>query len=234
MGFILLVVTSAALTIIGLLVAKRYGHEQPPMLSCSLFVAALYILGAQVIPLVMGATPEGTTNSGGALGGVMLLSFLMLIAFPPIAVLGFEVSGSLSDAAVRASFDSSIVSPQPSDFSRARALGNEENINGALKEYRKYYEENPKRPTPLFAAAQFLESMGRYTQARDYYEEINEDFHKNRIVWAESSLRLASLYHNDLDEREESETILRKVLFRMRGLEQGKIASQRLLGRAAL
>ena len=65
------------------------------------------------------------------------------------------------------------------------------------------------------------------------YQEIAGRFKKNRIVWAEASLRLASVHENNLDDPNEADDVLRKVLNRARSLEQGRIASQRLLARGA-
>ena len=104
---------------------------------------------------------------------------------------------------------------------------------GALREYRKYFEENPKVPTPLFAAALYLEQQKEYAVAACFYREIMEKFVKNKPIWAEGCLRLATLSARHLHDSRTADALLHEVMRRARNLKQAKAAAEQVLRRQA-
>ncbi|MDP7640457.1 MAG: hypothetical protein QGG73_12210 [Candidatus Hydrogenedentes bacterium] len=150
------------------------------------YILLIFVFGAGLIPLV-----------------VMLL---------PLFVTGRQVAGLFARAAVGSLFDSTIVAPMPSDFSRALARARAGNVNGALKEYRGYFDENPKSSTSLLALPLYLEQQQLYEQCAGYYREIMKTFEQQKGVWAEAGVRLAGIFSDYLDDWKKAEPILKEVV----------------------
>lgn len=153
---------------------------------------------------------------------------MLIVMLLPLYATGRQVAGFFSRVAVGALYNSTIVSPMPSDFSGAHACALKGDVNGALKEYRGYFEENPTSATPLFAAALYLEQQRRYGQCVGYYREIMKTFEDRKGVWAEAGVRLAGIFCDYLDEWNKAEPILKDVVKTVPRTEQARQARQRL------
>jgi tetratricopeptide (TPR) repeat protein len=153
---------------------------------------------------------------------------MYLIVLLPLFVTGRQFAGLFARATAEKLYGSTIIAPMPSDFSRARALARQGNVNEALKEYRGYFEENPGSATPLFEAAQFLEEQRRYGQCVGYYREIMKTFEHQKGVWAEASVRLAAIFSDYLNDWKQAEPILNEVAKTVPRTEQARQARERL------
>jgi tetratricopeptide (TPR) repeat protein len=159
--------------------------------------------------------------------GMPLVPIAIVIVLP-LAVTGRQLAGTCARAAAEKPYASTIIAPMPSDFSRARALARQGNVNEALKEYRGYFEENPGSATPLFEAAQFLEEQRRYGQCVGYYREIMKTFEHQKGVWAEAGVRLATIFSDYLNDWKKAEPILNEVAKTVPRTEQARQARERL------
>jgi tetratricopeptide (TPR) repeat protein len=146
----------------------------------------------------------------------------------PLFIAGRQVAGLIARAVAKRLYGSTIIAPMPSDFSRARALAQQGNVNEALKEYLGYFEENPGSATPLFEAAQFLEQQQRYAQSVGYYREIMKTFDHQKGVWAEAGVRLAAIFSDYLNDWKQAEPILNEVAKTVPRTEQARQARERL------
>ena len=215
MGFYLglHVMASGLLLVAGLAIRHRFDGAPPLWISVSLLLCSIAVLSFLVIP-----------------AGNLFLT--LLIAFSPISVAGVLVARGIGDLTTGSLWDSSMVSPAPSAYGRARAKATAGDIRGAVREYRRYFEEEPRMPTPLFAASILLESRGEYAEASRIYREIMQVFAKQVPVWAEAGLRLSALYENHLNNRPAAVELLRSIAARAGNPEQGKVAKDRLKGHA--
>ncbi len=219
-----LIIVSGVLTAIGLAVRRHWGGYPPLGVILLLLVVVCVTAAYFVVPLAM-------SQGSGSPGAMVGLCGGLLVAFPPIAIAGRLLAGSIGHSFTRNLMASSLISPQPSDYGKARACVVQEDITGALREYRNYYRESPKVPAPLFASARLLERYDRHEEAVTYYQEIIRTFEKQRTVWAEASLALASVYENHLGDVKTADYLLGLILRRARDLEQGRVAGARVARR---
>ena len=87
-------------------------------------------------------------------------------------------------------------------YPRASKLRLEGDIDGALRQYLKYYERTPDRARPLFSAAGMLEQEKQYEKAATLFQQIMERFERDETVWGKAAYRLARLYEDHLDSSE--------------------------------
>lgn len=184
--------------------------------------AAIY--GSYIL-LVAGFSFAGYANQEN-MWMAFALPFYLAAAFPGLAVWAMYMWGVLVEASVNRGFQSSILSPQPSDYSRARAQDKQDNITGAIVQYWKYYEEYPKRPAPLFVGGDYAARKGRYDDAEKFYQFAMDKFKRNTLVWSEAAIRMAMLKDEHFDDRQGARVLLNEVLRRARNLKSGRAAQQ--------
>lgn len=92
-------------------------------------------------------------------------------------------------------------------YPRARKLRADGNLEGALREYLRYYEANPKSARPLFSAAGMLEGMQDYEKAATLFRQIMERFQDDQDVWTKAGYRLAFVREHHLDDAEGAQTL---------------------------
>lgn len=80
-------------------------------------------------------------------------------------------------------------------------------IEGALREYLRYYEQDPQTPTPLFSAAGMLEMEKDYKKAAVVFRQIMERFEKDDALWGKAALRLVRLRREHLNDVSGSERL---------------------------
>ena len=223
---LVIIIVSVVLTYIGILISRKYEGSPPVSLSLAYSIGTIMLLSA----LVFTITGYGARGDG-RVGALVLLCGSVLISFPALVMVRNLFTDAMSDLFVSFLFDSSMVTPHPSDYSKARAKAKNDDIPGALKEFRGYFNDNPKSPAPLFAAATLLECENQPEKAVKYYQEIARTFKDQKVIWAEASLRLASVYKDRLDNVKTSDQILRSVMTRARNLKQGRTACAHLMDR---
>lgn len=219
MNFAILIGASTVLTLTGLAIRRKYEGIAPVGIAVIWLAVVVTVLAFFVVPAAYG------------IAVIVTLFAALLIAFPPVVIAASLLAGSFGDFITRATFDSSMVTPMPSDFSKARARAVEGDSEAALREYRKYFDREPDNPAPLFAAALYMEKEARPKDAVPFYQEIMRRFNKHRIIWSEAALRLSAVYEHSLKEPKTAERILRMVMTRARGLEQARLACSRLMYR---
>ena len=115
-----------------------------------------------------------------------------------------------------------------SDFSKARALVHRDNIDGAIQEYRRCFQETPDDPAGLFQAARLLREENRFTEAADTLREILRQFKDQDAVWIRAAFDLAELYEAPLDDKQTTAYLFREIVKRAPQSLQGSMAQARL------
>ena len=159
---------SALLTCGGIALMRKYEWDPPPTVVLAWYSFIIVILTGLTLP-----TAFAISHGLDAIANVCLV---LLIAFVPIGVMVGPAAKSIGDLFATSLFDSSIVSPPPSAFGRARKKAIQGDIDDALREYDNYFKENTEILTPLFAAALLLRKEERYSFAAKYYLRIMNSF----------------------------------------------------------
>lgn len=218
--FALLIAVSAGLTAIGCVIRRRYDGQPPGLVAVLYFFVIVTALSALVWALAF--------RGGGAVRTLAVLSAALLIAFPPIALMGSQVAGTLSNLLHGSLFGSSLAAPPPSDFSKAEAYAAQGDIDGALNAYRAYFDEAPNSANPLFAAAALLQKSRRFGAAAVYYREVMERFEKSDRTWEEAAIRLANIYEHHIKNVPAADEILLAIVRRAQDSEYRRLAADRL------
>lgn len=188
------------------------------------------------LPLSAGALSALTIASWAAFGAAtgqysvpVLLAVFILAGVPTVALyvdmVMAEVVSNLVDGLFGWRPGQGLM---PSDLSRARTLAKRNDVAGAVREYQRYYDETPKDPRPLFAAAALLESRGDFVRARNILREIMEHFQLNDAVWGEAAYRLAGIEDGAMRDRPSANALWREICRRTPNSEVGGQASERL------
>jgi len=226
---ILLLLCVDALMLIGghLLDRMFWGHrEAPPFLVALLASLLALIIHLSVAAGVMAASVDAAplVRAFAFLGGVLLPGAVVAgVAYGPL------VAKSMSHTAVDAVYDMHTAEPLKTDFSKARALALQDDIEGALKAYRGYLDEFPDDPQPLFEAAELLRREGRFSEAADVLREIMQGFKEDSVKWERAAFRLAELYEHNLDDKNVTGYILEEIVRRAPDSRYGRSARQWLV-----
>ena len=119
---------------------------------------------------------------------------------------------------------------QVTDYSKAKMLYNQGDIDGALERYREYFHDNPDTPRALFEAEKMLSKEGRVDQGIEVLREIMRTFDKNDVVWVRAAYRMADVQENDLNEVKTAHYLLGQIIKRAPQSEEGRLAHGRLAG----
>lgn len=114
------------------------------------------------------------------------------------------------------------------DWSRARSMKRNRDFAGAMRQYRRYFEENPICPRPLFEAELMLESERHYERALDLLREILRRFGDNDVHWVEAIYRMAHVLEVQQRDFETSHYLLRKIIERCPDSDYAKFAKRLL------
>jgi len=175
-----------------------------------------------VIATSVGAAP--LVRAFAFLGGIFLPgAAVAAVAYAPL------VAKSMSHTAVDMVYGMQTAEPLKSDFSKARTLALQDDIEGALKEYRGYLDEFPDDPQPLFEAAELLRREGRFSEAADVLREIMQGFKEDSVKWERAAFRLAELYEHNLDDKNVTGYILEEIVRRAPDSRYGRSARQWLV-----
>ena len=223
MLIVTLLILSALLCGVGAII-HRYTDGCPPVpLAIAYMVGVILVLGVVAIPTAL--------RLSTGFDAIVYVSLVVTISFPPVTIMGMQVAHTAGDVIAGWLYDSSMVSPPPNAYGRAGTCAVAGDMPGALREYRKYFDANPRVPTPLFAAALYLEQKKEYGIAACFYREIIEKFEANKPIWAEGCLRLAALSARHLNDPRTSDALLHQVMRRARNLKQAKAAAEQVMRR---
>lgn len=95
---------------------------------------------------------------------------------------------------------------------KRRAAGD---VEGALREYLKYYERDAHSAKPLFSAAGMLEEVKDFPKAATLFRQIMERFEDDHDVWSKAGYRLAYLREHYLDDAAGAQVLRTSVLARV-------------------
>jgi tetratricopeptide (TPR) repeat protein len=175
---------------------KRY--EEPPWIWCAIYGTTLFVCGVLSFSLI--------------LNPFYMILLWIAPAYLFSQMLGGRVGGVIADDM----FGWSKAGFLPAHYGKATRFIHEGDLTGAVREFQRYFEDDPSEPAPLFLAAEALSQAGRYTEAVQRYDEILREFEKNIAVWGEASLRLAEVYQHNLGKEEEAKRLLRDILSKTR------------------
>ncbi|MBI2433359.1 MAG: hypothetical protein HYV26_10850 [Candidatus Hydrogenedentes bacterium] len=223
MSIMFLFAVSLALTGAAWRVKTKFEDRPPLAVSAGLFIGILLVLSGLVVPFAV-------SRSGG-FDAIFWMQLAVVAAFPPVVIAGWQLAGSSADFFANLLFNPAIVNPSPNQFGRAKTKAVRGDFEGAMREYRLYFEQNPKCPTPLFAAAHYAAHKGEAGAATSLYHEIMTRFHDNRPIWAEAALFLANHAEVRLKDQKMADALLRDVLKRARNLRQARVAAECVLRR---
>lgn len=112
--------------------------------------------------------------------------------------------------------------PVVGEFSEARTLAAQGDIDQAIEVYTSYMAE---RPRAIMAAAALLESHSRYEEAARHIRDLLEQGVENTSDWARATLQLANLQESHLGNDNEAITLLNQIILRVPDLVEGQLAS---------
>ncbi|HEO72279.1 MAG TPA: hypothetical protein ENN80_13545 [Candidatus Hydrogenedentes bacterium] len=91
----------------------------------------------------------------------------------------------------------------------------EGDVDGALREYVRYYDRQPDDPEPLFAAAEMLEGAAAYGKAATLYSQIMDRFDGD-TAWARAARGLVAVREHHLHDPAGAEEIRAQIAARAR------------------
>ena len=100
------------------------------------------------------------------------------------------------------------------DWSRARSMKRSRDVAGAFRQYRRYFNDNPVCPRPLFEAELMLETERCYNEALDLLREILRRFGHDEVHWVEAVYRLSHVLEVHYHDYETSHYLMRKIIER--------------------
>jgi len=234
--FLLIIVTSVALSLAGSFLNRKF-EDAPPFAWCVTYATTVVVVGMLTIfSFVLGgagrsvgeqASP-GLALVSSSFGAMITLCLGIAIYYYPIVLSTFMLTGMFSEMMVGSLYGSSLLGATRTNFGKAEAMALEGGIIAAARLFRKYYEEDPKVPTPLFRAAWLLAEHKIYPESEKMYRDIMKLFEKNTRIWAEAGFRLAELYFEKMDRKEDSLDVLREILRRARHGEDRRRAAETL------
>ncbi|MBI5092712.1 MAG: hypothetical protein HZB26_09765 [Candidatus Hydrogenedentes bacterium] len=207
------------------LLRRRFGPA--PRLGAALLCLGLVLtVGAAIVaPFAMKASP-------GPLGSApvpLKLLFGLGVFLPSL-----WITGRMTGLAAAAHFDEFLHRVNAEhrhsmDYGKARARERGGDVEGALREYRKYFQDHPSIPEPLFSAAQLLAHRRRFSEAEAVLREICARFRKDPAVWTEATYRLANLLDADIGDKPAATALFREIIRVAGKSEQARLAAERLL-----
>lgn len=206
---------------------KTWGkHAQPISLghAVAASLAALFVHFLASWPLAF------VLNMSGIPGRTLYLGCFIFGGVTPAVIFAMIVIEAGSRGGAEVLFGGmKTAQPLPTDFSKAHALVQQDDVDGALREYRAHFRENPTDPRPLFEAARLLANEHRWSDAADAFRDIIGRFRDQDEVWAKASFRLAEICLHHLDEKELAVFILNEIARRMPAEDPGRRARQWLI-----
>ncbi|MBI2423494.1 MAG: hypothetical protein HYV27_11755 [Candidatus Hydrogenedentes bacterium] len=149
----------------------------------------------------------------------------LLCWIPLVAFSSWTVVNSLAHRTIDRIGPFSAMIEDPSEFSEARKLALRGDIDGAVRCYRTYADN---QPAALFEAGRLLKSQDRFAEAAILFEEIAEDYRDEALAWAEAIYNLAKVQSSGLHQGEAAQNNFRRVLERVPSSRFGQLSGQEL------
>jgi len=185
--------------------------------------------GAAVLVHIIASIPLASSLDLSDPGGRFLyLSVTALCGLGPAIMFAFMFMQAASTSTAQALYSMRTAQPLRSDFSKARALFHQDDIDGAVEEYRRCFQETPDDPEGLFQAAKLLREENRFAEAADTLREILQRFKDQDAVWVRAAFYLAELYEGPLDDNQTTAYLFREIVKRAPESLHGSMAQTRL------
>ena len=203
---------------------ERYRDRDAVPLSLAVVAccAAVFVHILASIPLAF------LIDLSGPGGRFRYLSVTAFCGIGPAAMFAFMFIGAVSTSAAHGLYGLRAAQPLKTDFSKARALVHRDDIDGAIAEYRRCFEETPDDPDGLFQVAKLLREENRFAEAADTLREILKQFKDQDAVWVHAAFYLAELYEGPLDEKQTTAYLLQEIVKRAPESMYGSMAQARL------
>ncbi len=133
-----------------------------------------------------------------------------------------------STSSARALYGLTTAQPVKTDFSKARALVHQDDIDGAVQEFRRQFRESPDDSDGLFKAARLLREEKRYKEAADTFRDILRHFKNHDTVWSRAAFELGELYDGPLEDKQAATYIFQEIFKRAPQSVPGSMAQARL------
>ena len=232
-AFIVLILTSGAFALLGHWGMRKFGY--PPLLLAVLYPTAAVAAGICTVTAFLRESahwfvvPEGPLAAAAVtIHHAIRLALALLIFAPPIIYSGLMLNGLIAQFLVDTVFKSSIVTRPRSCYKRAWSLAHEGRVTEAIHLFRKYYEEDPSVPDPLFYLADMLNHQQRPMEALQRYGEIMRTFEKQEKIWARAAFSCAELYEIKLHNPERARDLLETILKRTKNPDLHRLVNARL------
>ena len=226
-AWIILLVTDAVLCFAGVLMFKRWadnGEAPPTYFVLGAWLAAFILYGGVTRYLLLSRYNDHDFLSI-FLSSVILWS-IPVIYYGQVLLTAFSSrrGASYSWLSVDLPKDEAGL-PVLGEFSEARTLAAQGNIDQAIEVYTSYMAE---RPRAIMAAASLLESHNRYEEAARHIHDLLDQVVENTSDWARATLQLANLNETRLGNDNEAVTPFNQVILRVPDSVEGQIASSSL------
>lgn len=228
----IVVLASVALSLAGHFILNRW--DCPSGLVCLYYLMAVTFLGGYTIFRFTMDTGMDTTGLDSAVasgtGPVMFKLCLGLVTLFPSFYYASQIAGGWYGGAVidSAYWTNTILAKPKSSYGKAFALAKHNDILGAVRQFRDYFDEDPKEPSPLFYAAEILTQERYYNEAVNVYLRIMNTFEKKETVWAGACYLLAELYSLHMGRPQDAKKLLRSLLEHTRQRHLRQMATDRI------
>ena len=185
--------------------------------------------GAAIVVHILASIPlAGALDLSSPGGKLTYLSVTAVCGIGPAVMFAFMFMHAASTSAVQGLYGLRTAQPLKTDFSKARALVHRDDIDGAVQEFRRRFEETPDDPDGLFHAAKLLREENRFAEAADTLREILKRFKDQDEVWVRAAFYLGELYEGPLDDKETRAYIFQEIMKRAPASKYGSMAQARL------
>lgn len=196
------------------------------------FATGLLVVGIAVAIHILGAAPMALAAQGDLMATSDFLNINFMLGFVPAIIYARFFLEAASTGGVEAIFGLDTGMAIDSDFSKAKALERGGDVEGALAQYRRYFNEAPGSPQALFEIARLQTKEQRYDDGANTYREINSKFGKDDAIWARASFHLAELLEVNLGDQKAGHNLLRQILKRAPKTRHAQFARECLLPKA--
>jgi len=226
------VLTGAVLTLAGRVILDRWDAPSGLVL-INYLMAVVFVGGYAVFRFTLDTKMDDTgLDSALATGGgaVMFKLCLGLMTLFPSYYYASQIAGGWYGGAVvdTAFWTNSVFTKPKSSYGKAFALAKHNDVLGAVRQFRAYFDEDPKEPSPLFYAAELLTHERFHSEAVTLYLRIMNLFEKKAAVWAGACYLLAEVYSLHMGRTEDAKKLLRSMIERTRQRHLRQMATDRI------
>lgn len=226
----ILLATDIVLCCVALGIRWHGASKNKPVVFSTALLTVIVAASAHVaawLPFAYTALAHGAGTFDVATG-MKIMAMLVLPGLPPMALSGWLLLDASSRGTAEALYGLDTGKPAASDYSKARALAKQEQVIAAVRQYRRYFDEDPKEPAPLFEAAQLLAKRKRVLDATALLEEIRKIFDKDDAVWVRATFNLAELNQHRARRGKTASDLLKEIMRRMPQTQYARDANERL------